>query len=500
VASASEVARSRERLRIELWVWTSCLVASIVSYPAIVVARTTPSAGLLAIAVASIFLIARATLGYAARRELDRWTAGLLASLLSAAAVAIVAHLADGYPAPAAALSGTLIGSAIMFIWGFVPAIVRDAETTEVAPRTRVASARRRARRASPPRPALGLALLIGFVMLGLAAVWHRGEAWAPDPAGWLVALVLATLGLMFVERMSFSERSAREGNLVLPLGSFMRWVSTGLVLLVLAGLLALAAPWRPARDRQTARWVGGAAGARTSGSFVDRPETGQSPAGAAADMARQVAVAVGATPRGTLALLLLLLLLLAALIVIWGFSRTRAARWLLAAAAAVLSRFVRAWRFWLRLIRRWFTRAREQVAPTEAPEPVVEADPLLDVFDDPDMLSGLSPREVVIRTYHLLLNVAEMLGHGRPLGQTPFEYARALDSALPAARDPLRVLTWGYAGAMYADETASVLPPTAVRQAWLQVAAALKGDMTPEDLELRRLAYLAARRLERGR
>jgi hypothetical protein len=203
--------------------------------------------------------------------------------------------------------------------------------------------------------------------------------------------------------------------------------------------------------------------------------------------------------PRGALPLLLLLVLLILALILIWGFAQTRAAQWLLAMAAGALSRLVRAWQYlWAWARRRW-ARPGEPGA-TAAPGAGEVADPLFDIFEHPEAFARLTPREVLIRTYHLLLNFAEMLGHGRRPGETPFEYLRTLAGAAPAAREPVRALTWGYAGAMYADQGTPLPQPSVVQQAWREAAEALKGEMTPEDFDLRRRAYLAARRLEQGR
>jgi len=123
--------------------------------------------------------------------------------------------------------------------------------------------------------------------------------------------------------------------------------------------------------------------------------------------------------------------------------------------------------------------------------------DPLADVFEDAEGLSGLSPREVVIRTYHLLLNFAEMLGHGRPAGQTAFEYARRLGRTAPQAEEPMRALTWAYSGAMYGGEQVEMPAAGAVQAAWQRVSQALAAGLTPEELDLRRRAYAATRKLE---
>ncbi len=104
--------------------------------------------------------------------------------------------------------------------------------------------------------------------------------------------------------------------------------------------------------------------------------------------------------------------------------------------------------------------------------------------------MASLSPREVLIRTYHLLLNYGEMLGFGRRPGETPLEFARSLALQNDAER-ALQELTWGYAGAVYAGPTAPLPPVEAIRTAWSEVSAALTGRFSPEELALRRTTYL---------
>ena len=83
MASTSDSQPARHRLRIELWSWAAWLVLAIVSYPAVLLIWIAPRAGLLAGLLAGILVAYAASLGFAGRRELDRW---LLPSLLSLAA------------------------------------------------------------------------------------------------------------------------------------------------------------------------------------------------------------------------------------------------------------------------------------------------------------------------------------------------------------------------------------------------------------------------------
>jgi hypothetical protein len=96
-------------------------------------------------------------------------------------------------------------------------------------------------------------------------------------------------------------------------------------------------------------------------------------------------------------------------------------------------------------------------------------------------------------------LSFAEMMGHGRRVGTTPFEYAHQLQRAAPKASDSVASLTWAYAGAMYGGEHFSPPQASAVRESWQEISAALTADVSAEDVALRRRAYLAARHLDRG-
>jgi len=487
VPSVSETARTRYRMKAELWSWTAWLILCIISYPVVLTARLAPWAGLVGGAGAGTFLIARAGLGYAGRRDLDAWPRAVVIAVVLSTASGITAVLVDsGIPA-VAVISMVAVLAEIMFAWYFLPAIARDAEAPEPSARRHFQLLPWTGRGSSLTRPSLGLALLLGFLMLGAGAIWQRAEQWAPNPAPWFASVAVLSVALMLVERLSFFERSSREGNLVMPAGSFSQWIAAALVVLLLAGGIALIGPRRTTEQVERARLAGSVGVPRAVVAMRQQEGRRGSPPPSSP---------AGGHSRNRLVIsLLLLLALLALLILMWFFSRSRAARWLLAVVTTALARLMSAWRRLIARLRKWLRpNAKESVPQIAESE---SSDPLLDPFENPELLRTLSTRELLIYTYHLFLNFAEMLGHGRLAGQTPFEYARLVEAEKPQARDGVRALTWGYAGAMYGEAGAALPNPNAVRLAWQQIADALKGDMLPDDLDLRRRAYLAARRLE---
>ncbi len=494
MAWSSSDRSSRQRFRIEFWSWATWLVLAVVSYPAVVLIWTAPRAGLAGGLAVGLFLLFAASLGYAERSELNRWFWPAGSGLAVASMVAVLAFASDGTTLGTALFCGFTVACEIIFIWHFLPWIVRDADVP--SGHTGLQFVPRGARSPVRVRAALGLVLLLAFLLFGLGAVWSRGEKGVPAPTAWLIALALVSFTLMFVERMSFFEHSARHGNLVMAAGCYRTWIGNGLALLVLAAILAAALPWRPSPKRNDTARVGSAT-VETPALPAPRTSGLREALDQAAAAVKQVATAALAAPRAIFALWLLLLLLLLALVLVWGFRRSRAAkrlvwllRWMLSAAARVWRRFIAALAHFL---------PAPDSAPVEKPAAGREepADPLFDFFEDTEALAALSPREVVIRTYHLLLNFAEMLGHGRRLGQTPFEYAEQLQQEVPAAAESLLALTWAYAGAMYGGDRAVLPEPSAVRRAWDRVSAALTTGASPEHILLRRRAYLATRALD---
>jgi len=490
VASASE-RPVRHRLHIELWSWSAWLILGIVSYPALLLIWVAPRAGLLAGLVTGLLVAYTASLGYSARKELERWPALVLLSLLAGAAAGALALSADRVPVRTAILCAFIVVAEMTFAWNFLPWLVRDADAAELSPARGGASP---GTAAIGVRPALGLVLMLALLTLGLGSAWSKGEARVPNPTGWIVALGLLCLAFMFVERMVFFERAAREGNLLMASGTYRSWFILALVVVALSASLAAVLPLRQAKRDQPASRVGSASAPSAAQSVGDRMTAAASALSAAA---RRASRGVSSMPRAALPVLLLFLLVLLALALIWLSRRSRLAHRLLRVATALFALLARACLRCRQLLARLLGRRH---LPSARLTRLQDSDPLRDLFAEPDALAGLGPREMAIRTYHLLLTFTDMLGHGRGRGQTPFEYAQVLQAAAPSAGRSVLALTWAYSGAMYGGQWAEPPDPTALRESWQELRAALIGEMAEEDLALRRRAYLATRRTEHPR
>ncbi len=479
------ITAARQRLRIELWSWSTWLILGIISYPALLLISIAPRAGLLAGLLAGLSVVYVANLGYSGHRELGSALVGLAATALSCGAALLVGAMAlvgDNATSQTALLCALIVLAEIVFAWHFLPWLVRDADSPEGVPSGFPIVGR--VSHAPVVRPALGLVLFLALLTLGLGSAWSRGEAQVPNPTVWIIALVVLCLAVMFVERMTFLEQAAREGNLLMAPRSYRTWLGTAMAVLLSAAALATAFPFRGAKEATETPRIGSAPAASAAQS------AGQRLSDEAARLAGAVsntAAGIGGTAREMPSLLLLFLLLVLLLALAWAFRRSRAARWLVRVSMTVVTALVRMWR-----------RMMELLGRRQAPAPQREAirqqtDLLFDLFAEPDGLTGLSAREVAIRAYHLLLNFAEMLGHGRRRGQTPFEYAAALESAAPTAAGSVRALTWAYSGAMYGGEAAEFPDPCSMRDSWQRISAALISGMSEEELALRRRAYLSA-------
>jgi hypothetical protein len=458
-----------------------------------------PTAGVVAGLVAGVLLVFIASAGQARRTDVERSHAPLYLGPLAAAAVGTLAAVADRVAASTAVFCASVAIAEVILIWHFLPWLVRDAEGAGSAGGESVRVLGSRAPGPVAVRAALGLLVVLAFLMFGLGAAWARGAQQIPSPVPWLVVSVFLALGLMFAERVGSLQRSARQGNLAMPVGCHWKWTAAAVALLALAAALASVTPWKPRSERSDSARAGDASVNTSPQSPIGRPEVRETAASGRSHMAR-IGAAIASRPRGILALWLLLILLLAALILIWAFRRSRAARRVVRAVARIVAWVVRALAWARACLRRLLDRRSKEAGEDEPTADEARSGPLFDPFEDLEVLSSLSPREVIIQTYHLALDFADMLGAGRHPGQTPFEYAQVLARAAPAARESVTTLTWAYAGAMYGGGIAAVPDPSSIRDTWQRIRAALTAGMPPHDLALRRRAYLAARALDRSR
>lgn len=485
MGSTSERQVGAERLRAGYHVWALAVLLCPLSYVSLVLLGYWPATGLIATILVTLFVLTFALTTRDGRTEAKIWQGALLA----VAAGSVVGSLARSYEG-ADPVSATFAGLAaggqlalfcIFYTWITAELAGVEMEAGDISPTPR--------RAVKSSRAALGLLLFLSFLLYGLGAAWSRGEARAPNPALWMAVQLVLTLGVMVLERLGFFERSAREGNLAFTASAHRTWIAGAVVVALVASALAVMGPRREPTPKGESRpgniSTEGAGG--ESGSFPMEQQLRD--AGAAVSVA---AAGMRSAPRSVAVLWLLLLLLLVALIVVWGFQRSRAARWLLWAVSAVLTWVMRQWQ----RLRAALARLR-RVHLLDKQERTEEApwvrDPLVDIFEHPELLETLSAREVLIRTYHLLLNYGEMLGLGRGREQTPLEYSRSLGLE-GSAGEALGELTWGYAGAMYGGAGTSLPEREAVRSAWGQVAAALRGRYPAEEVARRRAAYAAAR------
>jgi hypothetical protein len=485
VRSISEHNHGADRVRLARDLGTIALVLCPVSYLATTVIRFAPLPGYLGAAMVAAFLVALALSPRGYRQRLSVLPmAGVL--LAAGAITATVAPFANGLDAWAGALVGLAVMAQLGLVWLFFPWVACDLAGRECEPSPGLQLIPQHAVTLFT-RTSLAFLLLVSLIGMGMGAVWCRGETRVPHPGGWALALALLTLGAMLLERLGSFERSAREGNLSLAPRAHLRWAAIALGLLLVVGVMAALGPSHAADPGSTSR----TGTARTlEPASPPPPSPLQSQLSQAAQAMSQMSQMMREMPPPALPLLLLLLLLLLAAVLLWVFHRSRAARWLLWALAWLMARLAAAWRRLTGFLRKAAAVSAKDGA-TILPEPVWARDPLYDIFEHPDVLALLSPRQVLIRTYHLLLNVADMVGRGRRRAQTPLEYQTALGFEDAAAREALRQLTWAYVGAMYAGSEAQAPAPDSVRAAWVLVSEALRSPYAPEELARREEAYL---------
>jgi hypothetical protein len=144
-----------------------------------------------------------------------------------------------------------------------------------------------------------------------------------------------------------------------------------------------------------------------------------------------------------------------------------------------------RAWRKILAIVKRFFP-AGQSVLPAAVEEKAEimpdENSRLLDVFEHPEMLEKLSPAQIIISTFYLLLEYALQKGWLRKADRPPFELQRMLIERAGLDSADLSCLTWAYAQAAYSQTAPAGDKLTEVRQAWVRLKALLQSEPNPEE------------------
>ena len=477
--SASDLERRAARSR-EGRLWAAALVVCPLSYLAVALVRYSPAPGLLSACFVSAALI-EVTVESRPRdrlRSVQAWAAGL-----GAAAAVIAAALWWGTLAvDVAALFALALLSQIGAAWALLPWLARDLTGGEAERSSSSLSSSGLGEEGA--RAALAFLLFLSLLVFGAGALWSRGEQWAPSPTGWALSLVAVTCGAMLREQLGSLERSARHGNLAVSEHTYRWWLVTAVGALVLAALLAAVLPWRTSRPQPATR-----TGTRTREQPAQSlPPRLERPAESLAAAAARAAVA--GLPRPVAGIWLLALLLALLLATGWLLKRSRAARRILLVFAWLLDRAVRAWRRLRASLRRVGTPAAAGQAG-QAPLPAWARDPFFDVLAHPEVLPLLTQREVILRTYHLFLTLAEALGQDRRVHQTPLEYAGSLEPSVTGAKEALRELTRDYLPAMYGGETVELPALSSLQATWRALAEALVRPFSPEEVALRKQLYV---------
>ena len=144
-----------------------------------------------------------------------------------------------------------------------------------------------------------------------------------------------------------------------------------------------------------------------------------------------------------------------------------------------------RAWRKILTIVKRFFP-GEQSVLPAAVEEKngimPDEKSRLLDVFEHPEMLEKLSPAQIIISTFYLLLEYALQRGWLRKADRPPFELQRMIIERAGLDLVDLSCLTWAYAQAAYSQTTPAGDKLTEVRQAWVRLKPLLQSEPNPDE------------------
>jgi hypothetical protein len=178
------------------------------------------------------------------------------------------------------------------------------------------------------------------------------------------------------------------------------------------------------------------------------------------------------ASRGGGLPLLILLLSLLLLLLLGRKLKKTSAWKKLIARLCRLYLRFAA----WLQK-RLKATReiASASLYPQDSP-PV--ASRRIDVFENEELMNRLSPAEIILATYDLLLYLVSRRGWQRKI-LPPFETLAKLSEEKCLGREDLTLWTWLYARAAYSPQAPTREELPRAREAWLRLKADLQAGKT---------------------
>jgi hypothetical protein len=176
----------------------------------------------------------------------------------------------------------------------------------------------------------------------------------------------------------------------------------------------------------------------------------------------------------------LLLLLIIVASVTVWLIRRwmrkhgigRKIAAWLRAKWQALAARVMALLRW---LFPWWFRKHGAAAENADAGD--AAAGELLDVFDHPELLANMTPAQIIVATFNLLLDYSHLRGWLRRTGQPPFEVLGVLSERSPLERNDLTRLTWAYSRAAYAGSPTPDWEVANVKQVWER----LKPQLVPE-------------------
>ncbi len=309
----------------------------------------------------------------------------------------------------------------------------------------------RLARYLPPLYPALTSFIFVSLFLFAFALGYAARPETRPQGERWLayapVAFVFGLFALLVFNRFQHLLAWAQRDHLALPGGPgeeghyLLKWA--GLVALgtLLLGLLAAALPLQSlVRLGEIFRLP--------PPSYAVQPQSSPT----------------NPTGMNPLVWLLGLLLLAIAGLILWllarWLGRTRAWQRIVEGAA-------RAWKRLSAWLAKLFPRRKESPAGESLKEAQPEEDRFVDIFQQPELLARLSPRQIILSTFHLLLEYALLRGWLRRTGRPPLEILRALSAQAGLEASDLACLTWAYSQAAYSQVPISPEKLAEVKSAW---------------------------------